>query len=71
MLFVLGLFLIGVGVGLAAITQKVVTSGSPFGITYGTVNLYAAIGAVIIIFGVIVLVGVLVMISREKKTITL
>lgn len=70
MLFVLGLFLIGVGIGLAAITQTVITSGSPLGTTYGTVNPYAVVGAVIIIFGIIVLIGAFIMMTRSKKTIT-
>jgi uncharacterized membrane protein HdeD (DUF308 family) len=73
MFFVLGLFLIAVGIGLSTVTQTVTTYTNYFGyqIPSGqqTVYPYVSIGLVMVIVGIIVLVGAFIK-TRSKKTVT-
>jgi len=65
MLFILGLFLIAIGIGLSTVTQ--VLTFFPFGTQ--TVYPYAGIGSVMLIVGLIVLVVAFIK-MRSKKTVT-
>lgn len=72
MLFVLGLFLIAVGIGLSTVTQTVTRYRNYYGfqIPYQeTIQPYAGVGVVMVIFGIIALVGAFIK-TRSKKTIT-
>ncbi|MCK4634208.1 hypothetical protein KAT42_05180 [Candidatus Bathyarchaeota archaeon] len=69
MLFVLGLFLIAVGIGLFTVTETVIKYRSYLGfqIPYeATIHPYEGAGGVMIIFGIIVLV-VAFMRTRQSK----
>jgi len=72
MLFVLGLFLIAVGIGLSTVTQTVTRYRNYYGfqIPYQeTIQPYVGIGAVMVIFGIIVLIGAFIK-TQQKKTMT-
>jgi uncharacterized membrane protein YidH (DUF202 family) len=72
MLFVLGLFLIAVGIGLSTVTQTVTRYRNYYGfqIPYQeTIQPYVGIGAVMVIFDIIVLIGAFIK-TQQKKTIT-
>jgi uncharacterized membrane protein YidH (DUF202 family) len=72
MLFVLGLFLIAIGIGISTVTQTVTRYRNYYGfqIPYQeTIQPYVGIGAVMAIFGVIVLIGAFIK-TRSKKTVT-
>jgi len=72
MLFVLGLFLIAVGIGLSTVTQTVTRYRNYYGfqIPYQeTIQPYAGVGAVMVIFGIIVLISAFIK-TRSKKTMT-
>lgn len=77
MLFVLGLFLIAVGIGLSTITQTVIvtTQTTIYGIPVQyphaeTIHPYASIGAVMVLFGIIVLVVAFIK-TRSKQTLSM
>ncbi len=70
MLFVLGLFLIAVGIGLSTVTQTVTRYRSYFGVQIpyqATIYPYQGVGVVMALFGIIVLVVAFVK-TRSKKT---
>jgi uncharacterized membrane protein YidH (DUF202 family) len=72
MLFVLGLFLIAVGIGLSTVTQTVTRYRNYYGfqIPYQeTIQPYVGIGAVMVIFDIIVLIGGFIK-TQQKKTMT-
>ncbi len=78
MLFVLGLFLIAVGIGLSTITQTVIvtTQTTIYGIPVQyphaeTVQPYVGVGAVMVLFGIIVLVVAFVKARTSKKTVSM
>ncbi len=72
-LFILGLFLIAVGIGLSMVTQTVITYTDYYGnqVPTGvqTIYPYVSIGLVMLTVGIIVLVGAFIK-TRSKKTVT-
>jgi len=71
MLFVLGLFLIAVGIGLFTVTQTVTRYRNGFQVPYQeTIQPYVGVGGFMVLFGIIVLVVVLIR-TRRKKTFSM
>ena len=73
MLFVSGLFLIAVGIGLFTVTQTITRYRNYYGfqIPYQeTIHPYEGIGAIMVIFGIIVLIGAFIK-TRSKKTVSI
>jgi len=69
MLFVLGLFLIAVGIGLSTVTQTVIR-WIDFSGYRETIQPYLGIGGVMVIFGIILQVVAFIMTQTKKKTVS-
>jgi hypothetical protein len=73
MLFVLGLFLIAVGIGLATVSQTIIANRYYFGVLIpyqDTIHPYQSEGVIMVLFGIIVLVIAFIVVkARSKKTI--
>ena len=73
MLFVLGLFLIAVGIGLSTVTQTVTRYRNVYGIQVPyqeTIQPYVGVGGFMVLFGIIALVVALIR-TRSKKTFSM
>lgn len=73
MLFVLGLFLIAVGIGLATVTQTVTRYRDYYGfqIPYQeTIQPYIGVGILMVIIGLIVLVVAFIKTQTKEKTVS-
>jgi hypothetical protein len=74
MLFVLGLFLVGIGVMLMTITQTITTYGNYYGLTIpnGTesINPYAGQGFLMIMVGILVLVGAFITFRKHNGSVS-
>ena len=73
MLFVLGLFLIAVGIGLSTVTQTVTRYRNYFGIQVPyqeTIQPYVSVGILMVIIGLIVLVVAFIKTQTKKKTVS-
>ena len=71
MLFVLGLFLIAVGIGLSTVTQTVTRYRNVYGFQgpyQETIQPYIGVGILMVIIGLIVLVVAFVKTQTKKKT---
>jgi uncharacterized membrane protein YidH (DUF202 family) len=71
MLFVLGLFLVAIGIGLSTVTQMVTNHRNyPFyryvTLYQETIQPYVSIGAIMVIVGIVVLIGAFINTQRKK-----